>query len=64
MLNMTHTAELVTKNYSVDMHLKAAFEYELQNVLEVREIPEGADIKKIVTEYLKTRVKTIIHDHN
>ena len=46
------------------MHLKAAFEYELENVLEVREIPEGADIKKIVTEYLKTRVKTIIHDHN
>jgi len=59
---MTH-AELVTKNYSVDMHLKAAFEYELRNLLEVKEIPEGEEIKKIITEYLTTRVETIKHVH-
>ena len=59
---MTH-AELVTKNYSVDMHLKAAFEYELRNLLEVREIPEGEETKKIIAEYLQTRVDTIKNAH-
>lgn len=45
------------------MHLKAAFEYELRNLLEVKEIPEGEETKKIITEYLQTRVDTIKNAH-
>lgn len=55
---MTH-AELVSKNYSIDMHLKTAFEYELRNLLEIMEIPEGKEVQESIKEYFISRIEEI-----
>jgi len=60
---MTH-AELVSKNYSIDMHLKTAFEYELRNLLEVMEIPEGKEAQKMIKDYFISRIQEIKNAYN
>lgn len=46
-------------NYSIDMHIKAAFEYELRNLLEIKSIEEGKNIQNIIIDYLERRINQI-----
>lgn len=46
-------------NYSIDMHLKSAFEYELRNLLQVVSINEGKNIQNIIIDYLERRINQI-----
>jgi hypothetical protein len=46
-------------NYSTDMILKSAFEYELNNLLKLVNIQEGKIAQIAIIDYLERRIKEI-----
>ena len=46
-------------SYSVDYLAKTIFEYELNNILLIKEIPEGESTKKSIIQYFERRLSEI-----